>query len=223
MWAIITLYRARGDQIQEFGYAAFGLTVAPYAFMSVMNIIASSLSPEYPAIFLVRTPMMAEAESKGGFFVGEIHFQEIKDSRHTYQPPRMSGRTSSFIDNRCCWLLAALAALVGCIPLVVIGSLSGFQPQRSSALQRGFTKSWVVLGVLGGPIIGCMDHYIRRRRDCFARLGFDRGLCMGSGTRFCFRYAVLLLYFGVPAIGGMVMVGQMMHSFGACKVLGDPE
>jgi len=30
-WAIITLYRARGNQIDEYRYAAFGLTVAPYA------------------------------------------------------------------------------------------------------------------------------------------------------------------------------------------------
>ena len=46
VWAIITLYRARADQIQEFGCAAFGLTVAPYAFMSVMNIIGSLLNQE---------------------------------------------------------------------------------------------------------------------------------------------------------------------------------
>ncbi len=72
VWAIITLYRARADQIQTFGYAAFGLTVAPYAFMSIMNIIGSLLNQEYAAIFLIRTPLMGKAEPKGGFFLGEV-------------------------------------------------------------------------------------------------------------------------------------------------------
>lgn len=73
VWATVTLYRARGDQIEQFGYAAFGLTVAPYAFMSVMNVIGSLLNPDYPAIFLVRTPTMDEAETKNGsFFASEV-------------------------------------------------------------------------------------------------------------------------------------------------------
>jgi len=69
LWATTTLYRARGDQIDEYGYAAFGLTVAPYAFMSILNIVAHLLTPEYPSIFLVRTPVMEEAEVDGGFLV----------------------------------------------------------------------------------------------------------------------------------------------------------
>jgi hypothetical protein len=34
VWAVVTLYKVRGDQLDLYGYAAFGLTVAPYAFMS---------------------------------------------------------------------------------------------------------------------------------------------------------------------------------------------
>lgn len=45
IWATSTLYRARGDQIDRYGYAAFGLTVTPYAFMSVLNIIANISNP----------------------------------------------------------------------------------------------------------------------------------------------------------------------------------
>ncbi|RYP63526.1 hypothetical protein DL771_009222 [Monosporascus sp. 5C6A] len=58
IWAVTTIYRARGDQIQQYGYAAFGLTVAPYAFMSVMNTLANMLTPDYPSMFLIRTPTM---------------------------------------------------------------------------------------------------------------------------------------------------------------------
>jgi len=39
----ITIYRAQGDQITRYGYSAFGLSVVPYVFMSIMNILASLL------------------------------------------------------------------------------------------------------------------------------------------------------------------------------------
>jgi hypothetical protein len=68
IWATVTIYRARGDQIEEYGYAAFGLTVIPYAFMSIMNIIANLLTPHYPAAYLLRTPLMDEAEEHDGKF-----------------------------------------------------------------------------------------------------------------------------------------------------------
>jgi hypothetical protein len=48
IYAIFTLYRARGDQIVQFGYAEFGLTVAPYAVVSVLNLLGSLLCPEFP-------------------------------------------------------------------------------------------------------------------------------------------------------------------------------
>jgi len=46
--ATTTLYRARGDRVDWCGYAVFGLTVAPYAFMSVVNIVAHLLTPGTP-------------------------------------------------------------------------------------------------------------------------------------------------------------------------------
>jgi len=36
----ITLYRTRGDQLDRYGYTAFGLTVVPYLVMSVVNFFA---------------------------------------------------------------------------------------------------------------------------------------------------------------------------------------
>jgi hypothetical protein len=36
-WA---LYKARGDQLQQYGFTAFGLTVTPYLVMSVVNFVA---------------------------------------------------------------------------------------------------------------------------------------------------------------------------------------
>ncbi|KAK6339985.1 hypothetical protein TWF730_001762 [Orbilia blumenaviensis] len=53
IFASITIYRSRGDQINRFGYAAFGLTVAPYALMSLVNLIGNLICPEYSTMYIV--------------------------------------------------------------------------------------------------------------------------------------------------------------------------
>ena len=61
VYAITTLYRAKGDQITRFGYAAFGLTVIPYLFMSIMNLIGNLMRPDYPTMYLVESQDMVDA------------------------------------------------------------------------------------------------------------------------------------------------------------------
>jgi hypothetical protein len=62
---MFTLYRARGNQIERFGYAAFGLTVAPYAVVSVLNLLGSGLCPEFAALYMVESLIMKEAAKRG--------------------------------------------------------------------------------------------------------------------------------------------------------------
>lgn len=72
-FASATLYRARGDQIQQYGYAAFGLAVAPYLIMSIVNLISNLLTPEYPAMYMLRSDIMDEASRrKGANFEGVV-------------------------------------------------------------------------------------------------------------------------------------------------------
>ena len=66
LYASATLYRARGDQIKWYGYAAFGLTVAPYLVMSVVNLISTILTPNYPTTFMVESEIMREAARRDG-------------------------------------------------------------------------------------------------------------------------------------------------------------
>lgn len=47
------LYKARGDQVERFGYASYSLTVIPYVLMSLLNLLASLTVPQYPSMFLV--------------------------------------------------------------------------------------------------------------------------------------------------------------------------
>ncbi|KAH9203370.1 hypothetical protein DL95DRAFT_399397 [Leptodontidium sp. 2 PMI_412] len=71
-FASITLYRSRGDQLSRYGYAAFGLTVLPYIVMSIVNLVGNLLTPDYPTLYLVRSPEMEEAEARELYFDGII-------------------------------------------------------------------------------------------------------------------------------------------------------
>ncbi|KAH7371563.1 hypothetical protein BKA66DRAFT_497851 [Pyrenochaeta sp. MPI-SDFR-AT-0127] len=90
-YALSTLYRSRGDQIKQFGYAAFGLTVAPYAVMSIMNLIGNLCRPEYPSLYMVESSIMDEARQQGGVFEGAVARAREDDAT--------SACTSAFADG----------------------------------------------------------------------------------------------------------------------------
>ena len=72
IYATITLYQTRGDQLERFGYAAFGLTVTPYLIMSVVNFAAQIATPDYQSLFLITSEVSDEAERRGGSFTGAV-------------------------------------------------------------------------------------------------------------------------------------------------------
>lgn len=43
VFSSITLYRARGSQLQRYGYAAFGLSVFPYTLMTFVNLVVFTI------------------------------------------------------------------------------------------------------------------------------------------------------------------------------------
>jgi hypothetical protein len=72
-YATVTLVQTtRGAQIDTYGYAAFGLTVIPYAMMSLVNLISALTTPSYSTIFMVRNEVMDEAIAHGAKFDGVV-------------------------------------------------------------------------------------------------------------------------------------------------------
>lgn len=70
------LYKARGPQIEQYGAAAFGLTVIPYILISIVNFFGALFTSEYETIFLVHSSIMDEMIERGGRSdgaVGTIH------------------------------------------------------------------------------------------------------------------------------------------------------
>jgi hypothetical protein len=152
VWATVTLYRARGSQIETYGYAAFGLTVAPYAFMSVVNIFANLVMPEYPAMFLVHTPDLDEAINEGGVaegVVAEVDMDRVKSQKEL-----------GTLYTK--WLYKVTSVTFLFTPLLLIAGLSRFSNgDQSTSMQRGFIMSWYIVSIVFGVLPywwGRVDH-----------------------------------------------------------------
>jgi hypothetical protein len=84
VFGVSTLVRSTGEeQIQQFGYSAFSLAIAPYIFMSFINLLANLICPQYPNLFLVRTSAMNEIELRMGeeAFFGVVGRVWVDDER----------------------------------------------------------------------------------------------------------------------------------------------
>jgi hypothetical protein len=200
-WGTVTLYRARGDQLKRFGYAAFGLTVAQYAYMSIINVIGNIIQPEYPAIFMIRTPMMDEAEQHGCFFSGElnVHLGEAK-WLDTCEPRFTLERI--MLANFFC----------GLVPLAIVGALSGFQSQHSTLVQRLFTMWWLVASMVLGPLLGFSLYGIK---DSLTARWSKRNKVKPL-LEFILILLMLICFCVTPFVGGVVVVMMMIRDYGIC-------
>ena len=70
--ASVTLYKAKGDQIECYGFTAFALTVAPYSVMSIVDLTGTIVTPTYSTAFLVESDILDEARRRGGYFRGAV-------------------------------------------------------------------------------------------------------------------------------------------------------
>jgi hypothetical protein len=90
-FAASTLYRARGDQLNRYGLAAFSLTVLPYIVMSIVNLLGNLVTPDYPTLFLVRSPEMTEAEQSYDCLfdgiIGNIVEKPRNNTKDDKEPP----------------------------------------------------------------------------------------------------------------------------------------
>lgn len=93
--AVTTIYKAHFSQIYTYGYAAYSLTVIPYALMTGVNLIALLVTPHYPAIYMLESSIMDEARKRGGIFAGTVGILDEVD----YDVPVLP----SDKDEPCAW------------------------------------------------------------------------------------------------------------------------
>lgn len=201
VWTSISLYRARADQINQYGFAAFGLTVAPFALMSFVNLLANVVTPSYPAMFMVRTPTMEDAEREGGHFIGHVGDVEL-DGNVPSSPSRpvaqilWEGNLSNPVYQQ-----PFLAFIISLIPVAIVGGLSGFKKQHSTPVQQGFTMAWLAFGAIASVNLSV----IRNRK---------------TKTDDYTSFLITMIFLGaIPAVGTMVVVGMMLQDYGICSPL----
>jgi len=270
LYASFTLYRTRGDQIDKYGYAAFGLTVAPYLIMSILNLVSSMLTADYASVFLVDSDIMQEAaRRKRARFEGMVGKVKVADSgygsgsfearflitedghktmrrrHHTSDrpeneivadssnsvihsdelPPQVpSGADRTLPSNASepnaiqvpsFSLVEELGSskilplsffsmiIAGGLSIGIVGGLSHFRVADSTLPQRAWTMTWLVWGFYMGPNI-------------YTVLGNLFKLDFGTETGSTWLYLAFYLTYCAPAVGGFVVVGQMLKAYGTC-------
>ena len=90
------------------------------------------------------------------------------------------------------------------LPIAIIGCLSSFKVGRSTIAQRVWVMMWLVFGALYGTFFALTDIWEEHLESYFGRLAFS---------------AIGRLGVSAPAIGGFVVVAQMISAYGECKRL----
>ncbi|CAI7663236.1 unnamed protein product [Penicillium glandicola] len=130
--------------------------------------------------------------------------------------------------TRAVLITLAVRLVIGAMPLVVIGAMSHFKQGSSTAPERAWILSWLVLGmaIIGNPFF--MNWIIR----ILIVLNDDRRQLDGSKSRSggkihlvshlaeCIGLFLVTGGLATPAFGGFVMVAQMLREYGSCSILG---
>ena len=194
LYSITTLYNTRGDQIERFGYAAFGLTATPYLYMSLMNLLGNLIRPDYPTLYLTESQDMREAMANGATFDGTVGKLTSASEMTLYVCNR--DLHTSFRPG----VAAYGAAVLGAVPIGIIGGLTHFQKGYSTHAQRVWIMMWIVIGIFNGAFLHDSLSIVNSTYPSKMLLS----LCM-------------VLYLSAPAIGAFVVVVQQMKSYGVCK------
>jgi hypothetical protein len=275
LFATSTLYSSAGPQIDRFGYAAFGLTVAPYAVMSIINLLGNLICPEYSAMYIVETQTLRDLRSSSqargvqgqlpahngmhrehdqssvemdilpaqsnlplaqeqtpetvqqgppprqehenlcivgtvGILTGDSDRAVATDLSRSFSNPHDATSDSSIpplIKLQEDYFQSFAYLLIIGITLGIIGGLSHFHKRSSSRAQRQWTMTWLAFGFFLGPSTEWFALHFESREFLNVR---RRSRPWISGVVYPFVY-------GVPAIGGLVVVGQMIQAYGVCN------
>jgi hypothetical protein len=133
LFGVINLYRTKGRQIEQFGYAAYGFTVIPYTLTSLVNLTGRLLRPQYPTMYLVRSKVMAEAEEMGAIIDSVIARldEDENDLCRECNPPE-----NSLGSLRKRWRCVPVKFLPFAIKMIILWLLSDFRSGQSTMRQR---------------------------------------------------------------------------------------
>lgn len=203
IFASSTLYRTRGDQIARYGYAAFGLTVTQYALMSLLNLLGSLMCPQYPSYYLVESRTMDEARKIAGTVIeGAVGRLVENHEQRRQRPHRFSETSTQWWKSKKKLARLPFALAPTAVSVLIIWLLSGFRKGSSTVGQRIWIATWLALG----SIIGIAGAEVRDGHN----------MMEPHPPAAVLHQLGKLILGGAPAIGGFVVVGQMLHDYGVC-------
>ena len=245
LYASFTLYHARGDQIQHYGYAAFGLTVVPYIVMSIINLASTLLTPDYPVMYLVESEAMEEAKrrekakfdgvvgrirttSTSDKFSREVKFEFNSDGKMAVLARGRDGQFTKFdeeaemdtgkarIDP---WTGNASVRPIR-RPLRII-SRSSELPSREPVFGHDLIVSAsYALALISLAVNGSLSHFKPYQSTRAQRAWTMTWLALGIvSNRTNDVHMLQILIWSPPAIGGFVVVCQMIMQYGNCVKL----
>jgi hypothetical protein len=100
-------------------------------------------------------------------------------------------------EGRFLWVILLALALIA-----IVGGLSHFRAGSSTVAQRAWTMSWLGSDIVAGFVMGAA--LVPRDKKETQENNFLLGVI------------AWFLIFGAPAIGGCVVVGQMVKEYGSC-------
>jgi len=199
----ITLYRARGAQIDKYGYAAFGLTVFPYVFMTMNNLLFEAFVGEYPCIYLLNTRLVRgrEKEFQGSIGVLKPPQPDDKESPNDYENKSWEWRGYPHTVPTASFMMLTL--ILHAIPPLFILALTHFKKKQSTIAERAWTMAWLGSSQISAFILGFVAVFCREKY---------------TSTKLSDSPLTLTLFtiLSPAAIGGLVVVGQMIMDTGTC-------
>ncbi|KID71402.1 hypothetical protein MAN_01001, partial [Metarhizium hybridum] len=190
VYAALTLYETRGNQIATYGYAAFGFTVTPYILMSMLNLMGNLICPQYSTMFLVNSPALDKLRNKlkeNGLAhrypldsaMGRISKETEERVIYSYgtvlRENKLTPMTLEFLfrsekDTVRTTIPLYIAGAIAAAPVAIVGAMSLFQPGKSAPHQRVWTMLWLCLGSVAGPGLGSMSTIFVESRPVLWRL-----------------------------------------------------
>lgn len=205
VYSCISIYRTRGSQIDQYGYAAYGLSVIPYTFMSLANFICAALVGQYPCVYALTSPVMEEAKARRGRFVGAIDVQWKSNSSNGSVKTSTSSSTArkpiSVIRTLIKIVISGVLVLV--VQYILLYFLTKFEKKHSTVAQRAWMMGWASANQFAFFPLACISTLWPQ----FLNLNKNRMILSG-----------VFLPLGVASIGGLVQVGMMMKSLGQSEL-----
>ena len=200
--------------------------------MSIMNLFATSLVPDYSALYIIRSLELDEAITAGAQVdgaIGRIVQSTIDHDRFLTSNACKSLRSITHVHSKievsCCppipfekigaerWTpdgrfpnMFVVAYVFGAIPVFIIGIWTNFHAGKSTMAQAFWTLNWLVVNTFYGPGLDvAFDKYSRILPERSNRVIKLPGF---------WRCSMALS--PIPPIGGFVVVAQMLRSYGTC-------